>query len=119
MNFFEAIKTCFSKYVDFTGRASRAEYWWFALFVFVLAIVFTIIDPNRAFIFHLGVLLPQLAVGVRRLHDIDRSGWWLLIGLVPIIGSIVLIIWFCQRSDPNANEYGPPPLLQDALATET
>ena len=75
MNFFEAIKICFSKYVDFTGRAPRSEYWWFVLFVIVLAVVFTEIDPVRVFIFHLGVLLPQLAVSVRRLHDINRSGY--------------------------------------------
>ena len=61
MELLHAIKTCFSKYADFTGRAPRSEYWWFVLFVFVLAIVFTLIDPARAFIFHLGVLLPQLA----------------------------------------------------------
>jgi uncharacterized membrane protein YhaH (DUF805 family) len=119
MSFFEALKVCFSKYVDFTGRAPRSEYWWFALFVFVLAIAFTLIDPARAFIFHLGVLLPQIAVAVRRLHDINRAGWWLLIGLVPLVGPIVLLIWFCQKSDPSANDYGPPPLPHAELAAET
>jgi uncharacterized membrane protein YhaH (DUF805 family) len=118
MGFFEAIKTCFSKYVDFTGRAPRSEYWWFVLFVFVLAIAFTLIDPARAFILHLGVLLPQLAAGARRLHDINRTGWWLLIGFVPLVGPILLIVWFCQKSDPNTNDYGPPPLAQ-TLAAET
>jgi uncharacterized membrane protein YhaH (DUF805 family) len=119
VNFFEAIKICFSKYVDFTGRAPRSEYWWFVLFVFVLAVVFTVVDPERAFIFHLGVLLPQLAVSVRRLHDVNRSGWWLLILFVPLVGYIVLLVWFCQKGEAVANLYGPPPLADGALAAET
>ena len=118
MSFFEAIRICFSKYADFTGRAPRSEYWWFLLFVFLLSLVVALLGPIRVFIFHVAVLLPQLAVGARRLHDTDRSAWWLLLGLVPFIGPIVLIVWFCQKSDPVINSYGPPPLPQEALAAK-
>jgi uncharacterized membrane protein YhaH (DUF805 family) len=115
MSFFEAINICFRKYADFTGRAPRSEYWWFVLFVFLVSLIVAVLGPTRVFIFHLAVLLPQLAVGARRLHDTDRSGFWLLLGLVPLIGPIVLLIWFCQKSDPVINSYGPPPLSPQAL----
>jgi uncharacterized membrane protein YhaH (DUF805 family) len=65
------------------------------------------------------VLLPQLAVSARRLHDTNRSGWWLLIALVPLVGPIVLLVWFCQKSEAVANRFGPPPLPAGALAAET
>ncbi len=117
--FKEAIITCVQdKYVTFSGRASRSEYWFFALFNFLAGIVAGIID---AMIFGdggiinlivvLGLFLPGLAVGVRRLHDIGKSGWWLLISLIPLIGLIVLIVFFCQKSKPENNEYGPAATL--------
>jgi uncharacterized membrane protein YhaH (DUF805 family) len=85
------------------------------LFVIVISIVASIIDAvlgTRLFnpIFSLAVLLPSLAVGVRRLHDLDRSGWWLLLSLIPLIGAIVLIVWFVGRGTPGAHRFGPDPL---------
>ena len=116
MNFFDAIKTCFTKYADFTGRASRPEFWWFMLFVVLVDAAVLAISHLLWFLFALAVVLPRLAVAVRRLHDTDRSGWWLLIGFVPIVGWIVLLVWYCQKSDPVANRFGPPPLPPEAVA---
>jgi uncharacterized membrane protein YhaH (DUF805 family) len=114
MSFQESIVTCFQKYLDWHGRASRPEYWWFALFYFIVSIVVSIIDQVTGSII-LGVivwlifLLPSLMVGIRRLHDTDRSGWWMLIGLIPIVGAIVLIVFWASAGTPGPNDYGPPP----------
>ncbi len=97
MGFTEAIKTCFSKYAAFNGRASRAEYWWFILFGILGGLI-----PIVGLFFALAVLVPTIAVAVRRLHDTNRSGWWLFIVLLPIVGAIVLIVFYCQESrEPN------------------
>lgn len=102
MTFGEAIKTCFSKYATFEGRASRSEYWWFWLFTFLVSAATGMVSEALSGIFSIGVLLPMLAAGARRLHDGDRSGWFLLLWLVPIIGWIVLIVWLAQEGkDPN------------------
>ena len=110
------------KYVTFGGRARRAEYWWFALGYFVVLLVAMAIDgvlgTRGAYgvggVFYgivvLAALLPSLAVGFRRLHDLDKSAWWLLIGLVPLIGGIVLLVWFCSRGTVGPNQFGPDPL---------
>jgi uncharacterized membrane protein YhaH (DUF805 family) len=119
VDFFAAVKHCFQNYANANGRATRSEYWYFFLFVIGLQIVLRIVFAPLAYVFDLGVFLPGIAVGVRRLHDIDRPGLWLLIGFVPIVGTIVLIVWFCQKSDPVANRYGPPPLPLGALTEET
>jgi uncharacterized membrane protein YhaH (DUF805 family) len=115
MSFTEAIKTCFRKYANFKGRASRAEYWWFALFVgllYVVGLVLMSIDETvGSMVFVgalLGVILPQLAAAVRRLHDTGRSGAWYLIAFVPYVGSIVLIVLLAQKSQPAPNIYGQP-----------
>jgi len=107
------------KYTEFTGRARRKEYWMFVLFNIIISVVLSIIDrvignPEMGLgilgtLYALAVLLPSLAVGVRRLHDTGRSGWWLLIGLIPCIGFIVLIIFTVQDSQPGDNQYGPNP----------
>ena len=76
MNFQESVKTCFSKYADFSGTASRPEYWWFALFVFVASIVISSVSPILSGLFSLATLLPAIAAATRRLHDTQRSGWW-------------------------------------------
>jgi uncharacterized membrane protein YhaH (DUF805 family) len=115
MNFVEAIKSGFSNYVNFSGRAQRSAYWWWALFEVIVLIVAQLIDvaigaPVVYAISALALLLPTLAVGVRRLHDTDRTGWWLLIGLVPLVGLIVLIIFFVQKGTTGPNQYGPDPL---------
>ena len=101
-------------YVDFSGRAQRMEYWMFVLINFIIMIGLTIVDlliglGFLAPLYALAVFLPTLAVGVRRLHDTNRAGWWLLIGLIPAIGVIILIIFFIQDSQPGPNEYGPNP----------
>ncbi|MCZ7378532.1 DUF805 domain-containing protein [Micromonospora sp. WMMC250] len=121
MSFVDAIKSVFSQYVGFTGRARRSEYWWFALFTILVSIVASILDGALGLDFEgsttgliglvasLALLLPSLAVGVRRLHDTDRTGWWLLIALVPLVGFIVLIVFFVLDSTPGTNRFGPSP----------
>jgi uncharacterized membrane protein YhaH (DUF805 family) len=111
MNFFDAIKICIVNYVGLTGRAARPEYWYFFLFVFLGQLVLTFVYRPAAIAFDLAVILPHLAVGVRRLHDTNRSGWWLLIGFIPLVGAIVLLIWFCQRGDDHPNNFGDPPVF--------
>ena len=118
MSFADAVRICLSKYVDFSGRARRSEYWWFTLFNVLVGIVASIIDAvigTRWGSFgliealtSLALLLPGLAVGVRRLHDTSRSGWWILIGIIPIVGWIVLLVFYVQDSHPD-NKYGPSP----------
>jgi uncharacterized membrane protein YhaH (DUF805 family) len=109
MGFVEAIKTCFSKYLDFEGRATRSEYWWWGLFMLLLAVVMAVVvGETLANLVFLGLLLPSLGVGARRLHDIGRSGWWLLVNFIPLIGMILLIYWAVQPSEGD-NAYGPAP----------
>ena len=98
MTFAESVSTCLKKYVDFNGVASRSEFWWFMLFVFVAAVVLGWVSPLLANIFGLAMLLPELAVGARRLHDTGRSGWWQLLHLLPVIGLIILIVFWVQES---------------------
>ena len=114
-----AVNTVLSKYATFTGRASRSEFWWWILAVFLTLIVFGIVDailfgtgpeagqPISALV-SLGLLLPNIAVGARRMHDIGKSGWWLLIGLIPVIGFFVLLYFYVQPSEPETNQYGAP-----------
>jgi uncharacterized membrane protein YhaH (DUF805 family) len=102
MTFGESIKTCFSKYADFTGRASRSEYWWWFLFVLLATVATSIVSEKLSALFSLAVMLPGLAVGARRLHDIDKSGWFQLLYLIPVIGGIILIYWAAQEGkEPN------------------
>ena len=111
MNMIEAVKAVFSKYATFEGRARRSEYWWFVLFSFIIAVVLNLISPGLlGGIWSLAMLLPSLAVGARRLHDIARSGWWLLIGFIPLIGLIVLIVFFVKPGQTGANRFGANPL---------
>jgi uncharacterized membrane protein YhaH (DUF805 family) len=121
MGFTDAIKTGFQKYIGFGGRAARSEYWYWVLFVLLLQIVAWLIDMTLfgfnttgvnpiGVIISLATLLPGLAVSVRRLHDIDRAGWWIFLVLIPLIGAIVLIYWACLRGTVGANRFGPDPL---------
>lgn len=98
MTFQESVRTCFTKYVDFNGRASRSEYWWFALFVLVVSIVLAQVNYTLSTLFSLAVLLPSLAAAARRLHDTGRSGWWQLVAFVPVLGTIVLIVFLAQET---------------------
>jgi len=104
------------QYSDFSGRARRREYWMFVLANFIVGIVLGIIVAILPKIggviqglYSLAVLVPSLAVCVRRLHDIGKSGWWMLLCLIPLIGGIWLIVLFCQDSQPGANQWGENP----------
>jgi uncharacterized membrane protein YhaH (DUF805 family) len=121
MGFKEAITHGFQNYVGFSGRAARSEYWYWVLFIVLLSIVALLIDLTLfgfnttgvnpiSVIVSLATLLPNLAVSVRRLHDIDRSGWWVLLVLIPLIGGIVLIVWACMRGTVGTNRFGPDAL---------
>jgi uncharacterized membrane protein YhaH (DUF805 family) len=118
MNFGQAIASGFQKYVTFSERAPRSEFWYWALFVFLVSILTNIVDfvmfPSGSFgpvsgIWQLAVFLPGLAVSIRRLHDVDRSGWWFLL-IFTIIGALLLLYWDCVRGTSGPNRFGPDPL---------
>ena len=102
-------------YVNFEGRASRPEYWWFTLAYAIVNIILSLI-PRAGTILSgflgLAVLIPSIGVAVRRLHDINKSGWWLLIALVPIVGYIIVILWLVKPSDNGENQYGERPIWE-------
>lgn len=114
MNWFMAV---LQKYAVFSGRAQRAEYWYFALFYLIIYVVLATVDSLLGMseigllstLFSLAVLVPSLAVSVRRLHDTDRSGWWFLIVFIPLIGTIVLLVFAAQDGTPGENRFGPNP----------
>lgn len=119
MSYFAAIASGFRHYVNFKGRALRSQYWYWTLFVIVVSIVAQLIDGALndtefgqvgviSIIAGLGLFLPGLSVAIRRLHDTNRRGWWILLGLIPIIGWIILIIWYVSRGTEGDNNYGPP-----------
>ena len=103
IGFGDAIKICFNKFAEFEGRARRSEFWWWYLFTVLVGWI-----PYIGWLASLVFLIPSLAVGARRLHDTGRSGWLQFLMLVPCIGSIILIIWWCEDSKGD-NEYGPSP----------
>jgi uncharacterized membrane protein YhaH (DUF805 family) len=116
--FIEGLK----KYFVFTGRARRAEFWNYVLFATIGGIVwagiFTMLKlPMIAGLYGLAILLPSLGMAVRRLHDTGRSGWWILINLVPAVGGIIAIVFYCQDSVPGSNQWGPNPKGAVAVAT--
>ena len=118
MNFQTSIKTCFNKFAVFSGRASRSEFWFFVLFGFLGGIIAIIIDvmilgyPYEEngpinLIFSVAIIIPSIAVAARRLHDINKSGWWQLLWIT-IIGGILLIIWHATEGENKKNRFGPP-----------
>lgn len=122
MTFGEAIKTCFNKYSDFTGRARRKEFWYFVLFNYLIIIGFLvwcysainlgfdgIVPLILYFLYCLAVIIPNLAVSWRRLHDTDHSGGVYFLSLIPFVGSIIVLVFLCTDSDIGENEYGPNP----------
>ena len=114
MSFTQAIESGFKNYVNLNGRTRRSGYWYWVLFNVLVTIVLWIVDAVTgigvlAGIFGLVTLLPSLGVGVRRLHDIDKSGWFVLLSLIPIVGLIILIVWACQAGTRGANRFGPDP----------
>lgn len=134
MTFGQAVRTVFSKYATFSGRAPRSEFWWWALFTWLGNIVLSMVDsmlfgtvevvpgafsahtstPIFSSIFALVTLLPSLAVAVRRLHDTDHSSWWLLLWFIPVVGWIVLLVWFVTEGSRGDNRFGPDPLAHMA-----
>ena len=124
MTFSEAVKSGFDHYATFSGRASRPAYWWWVLFVIVVSIVASMIDAAIGTwgvftgLAGLALLLPNISVSIRRLHDTNRTGWWILIGLIPLIGFIVLLIFYLEQGDDGENQYGPPP-ADKAIAPAT
>lgn len=128
MGFSEAIQSGFNNYANFSGRASRPAYWWWFLFSWIVSLVAQVLDNMTRIggvgsesylnlwvgiisgIVGLALFLPSLGVMVRRLHDTDRSGWWWLIGIIPIVGWIVLIFFLASPGTPGENRFGPPPL---------
>ena len=120
----------YKKYAQFTGRADRKEFWYFVLFYFVVCAILSVLDGmlfgtgraqfgNGGFdvsssgplaaIFAIGSIIPMLAVAIRRLHDTGKTGWWILIGLIPLVGTILLIAFYAQKGQPEANAHGEPP----------
>lgn len=126
MNFLQAITSGFRNYVNFSTRAARSEFWFWVLFSFILSSAATYLDfavfadsnidtllemsfTPFSTVVSLGLFLPGLAVSIRRLHDIDRTGWWVLI-VFTIIGIILLIVWNCTKGTTGSNRFGPDPL---------
>lgn len=118
VSFTEAIKMALQQnYCNSSGRSSRSEYWWYSLFTFILGFIIAIFagilgeNAGNALtgIVYLALLLPGLGLTVRRLHDINKSGWWILINLIPLVGWIIMLVWLCKDSDPTDNQYGPVP----------
>jgi uncharacterized membrane protein YhaH (DUF805 family) len=117
--FVDAVTTCLRNYATFRGRAARPEFWWFMLFTVLVglgtaALDLVIFDPAGNLsplntLSSLALLLPSLAVSARRLHDIDRTAWWILVFVVPVLGWILAIVFHLQRGSPGANRFGPPP----------
>ncbi|MDE7144910.1 MAG: DUF805 domain-containing protein [Duncaniella sp.] len=118
LSFGEAVKLAVTtNYCNFNGRSSRSEYWWFALALFILSAIIRVIfgmDTTGQIvsgIVNIALLLPSLGVAVRRMHDIGKSGWWVLINLIPLVGLIIFIVWTVKDSQPTPNQYGPVPNL--------
>lgn len=112
LTFAEAVRSVLAQYATFSGRARRSEFWWYQLFGFLVGVVASVLDTTLdtdlvSTVVTLALLVPSLAVGARRLHDTDRTGWWQLIALVPLAGLIVLIVFWCQDSQAGPNGYGP------------
>lgn len=108
VNFIEAFKLFFTRYTDFSGRSRRSEFWWAQLSIGLLGGVIDTIVPDFAWIWSLAILVPSIAISLRRLHDIGKSGWWYLINFVPLVGQIVFIVFACKDSTED-NQWGPNP----------
>ena len=123
VGFMDAVKKAFAGYCDYASRSRRSEYWFFALFDFlvivvvslIFGVIFTLIGISQVvpaivaiveLVLFFGFMLP---LSVRRLHDTGKSGWFILLGLIPFVGGIILLIFFCMDSQPETNEYGPSP----------
>ena len=126
MNFIEAVRTCFVRYFDFSGRSTRPEFWYYVLFLIIAGLIFDFIDASIAgepfldyedlgffgIIFFLLTIIPSISVQIRRLHDINRTGWWCLLSIT-IIGLIPLLYWACLKGDNDNNRFGNNPLVEN------
>jgi len=110
MTFQESVKVCFTQYADFTGTASRSEYWWFFLFIVLVSAALSLFSNALSGLFTLAVLLPSISAATRRLRDTNRSGWWQLIALLPVIGFIILVVFLAQegKSDTGTHVVNAP-----------
>ena len=111
MNFIESLQICYKKFFDFSGRASKSEYWWFQLYNTILYILTFVFQNDLALLFSILVianLIPVFAAGVRRVHDSNKSGWWILISFVPIIGLYIIVLLITDGSK-GKNRFGPKP----------
>lgn len=116
-SFIGALKDGFARYVDFKTRSTRSQFWWWTLWSVLINLVSGVLDVSLGMadftpinlLTSLAMLLPTLAVSIRRLHDIGRTGWWYLIVLIPIIGWIVLLVFFCTKTQEEVNKWGVPP----------
>lgn len=128
MTFVESVKSAYRNYFTFSGRASRSGFWWYMLFFLIVSVLLglvdgtgeTVVGPNSVAAYAqtgpLGNLwalvnvIPSIAIACRRLHDTDKSGWWQLLGLIPLVGLIILIVWWASRGTAGSNRFGPDPL---------
>lgn len=111
VGFLEAVTLFFSRYADFKGRSRRSEYWWVMLFNVIVSVVLVLLPDSLAFLsslWSLAILVPSLAICIRRLHDVGKSGWWYLFILIPLVGGIILLVQFCKDSTED-NQWGPNP----------
>lgn len=117
LTFGEAVKLALTtNYCNFNGRSSRSEFWWYYLFTFILSAIINLFTSDTTAtagsgIIGLILLLPGLGLAVRRMHDIDKSGWWVLINFIPLVGFIIFLVWAAKDSQPTPNQYGPVPNL--------
>lgn len=121
LNFDQAVAKAFNNYCNFSGRAARSEYWWWQLFSYILGIIIGVLGAFflsetavnvLSYAVALVLVLPSLGVFWRRMHDIGKSGLWILLSLIPLIGSIILIVWCCRPSEPGTNVYGDEPNMR-------
>jgi uncharacterized membrane protein YhaH (DUF805 family) len=123
MNFQNAVVSCLRKYATFEGRASRSEFWYFYLFCILASLVAAVLDGLRSnfdsdtasLILSLAIFVPFIAVAARRLHDLDKSGWWQLLLLIPLIGYLILIVWWATKGTEGGNRFGEDPLIKARL----
>jgi uncharacterized membrane protein YhaH (DUF805 family) len=109
MTLMDAVNSAFKNYANFDGRARRSEYWYFALFNLLVSLCLVFISPFLYLFYLLAIIIPSIAVLVRRLHDIGKSGWMYFVGLIPLVGGIWLLVLLCTDSQVGDNEYGANP----------
>lgn len=122
MGFQEAVKSFISRYTDFKGRSARSEFWWVVLALFIINMLIGIVTALigetlggiLSLVFTLGIIIPYIALAVRRFHDLDKSGWWFLTLLIPLVNLIVVLVFFTRKGTDGPNQYGPDPLGSDA-----